>query len=139
MAKATKELIDALRTSAHRISSGERYEWGHVGRCNCGHLVQSISGKSSSEIIQSFGPELDEWSEHANDYCGTTGLPVQHLFDDLAAVGFSYDDVKNLEYLNDESVLIRLPVDNKYLRHNQREDVALYMNTMASLLEEELA
>lgn len=64
---------------------------------------------------------------------------MQHLFDDLAAVGFSYDDVKNLEYLNDESVLIRLPVDNKYLRHNQREDVALYMNTMASLLEEELA
>lgn len=138
MAKATKQLVEALRKSAAGLSAGGHYEWGHVGRCNCGHLVQHVSGKTSSEIIKSFGPELDEWTEHANDYCGTTGLPVQELFDDLESVGFFADDVRNLEYLRDQSVLNRLPSEKRYLKHNSPEDVALYMNTMAELLEEEL-
>ena len=137
MAKATPKLVAALRKSAHGIKSGERYEWGHVGRCNCGHLVQHVSQKSSSDIIKSFGPELDEWTELANDYCGTTGLPLEMLFDDLESVGFYPEDVRKLEYLNDEAVLARLPKERRHLRHNQREDVALYMETMAEMLEEE--
>ena len=138
MAKATKQLIEALRKSAAGISSGEKYEWGHVGRCNCGHLVQHVTGKSSSEIIRTFGPQLDEWTEHANDYCGLTGVPVKELFDDLESVGFYADDVRNLEYLKDEMVLNRLPIEKRYLQHNDKDDVALYMSTMAELLEEEL-
>lgn len=138
MAKATKQLIDALRKSAAGLSAGEKYEWGHVGRCNCGHLVQHVSSKSSSEIIKSFGPQLDEWTEHANDYCGITGLPVQALFDDLESVGFYADDVRNLEYLVDKAVLNRLPAGKRHLQHNNRNDVALYMKTLAELLDEEL-
>ena len=138
MARATKELVKALRASAAGISAGHQYEWGHVGRCNCGHLVQHVSGRTSSEIIKTFGPQLDEWTEHANDYCGITGLPVQELFDDLESVGFFPDDVRNLEYLKDSQVLNRLPAEKRYLKHNDKEDVALYMNTMAELLEEEL-
>ena len=138
MARATKQLVDALRKSAAGLSSGERYEWGHVGRCNCGHLVQHVSNKSSSEIIKSFGPELDEWTEHANDYCGITGLPVQALFDDLESVGFYAEDVRNLEYLVDEDVLKRLPAEKRHLQYNKKEDVALYMTTLAAMLDEEL-
>lgn len=139
MAKATKQLVEALRKSAAGLSSGEDYEWGHVGRCNCGQLVQHVSGKTSSEIIKIFGPQLDEWTEHANDYCSSTGISIQALFDDLESVGFFADDVRNLEYLRDTNVLNRLPEDKRYLKHNDRKDVALYMNTMAELLEEELA
>ena len=138
MAVATKELVYALRESADRLSLGETYEWGHVGRCNCGHLVQCVTGKTSAQIIHTFGPELDEWTEHANDYCAMTGLPVQQLFDDLAAIGFYAEDVRNLEYLRDEKVLRELPLEKRHLRHNCRDDVALYMNTMANLLDEEL-
>ena len=138
MAKATRQLVEALRTSANRIQAGERYEWGHVGRCNCGHLVQSVTGKTSSEIINSFGPALDEWTEHANDYCGTTGLPVQEMFDDLAAIGFYAEDVRNLEYLNDKDVLRHPDLKNRHLERNDRDDVALYMNTLAEVLEAEL-
>ena len=139
MAKATRQLVEALRKSAAGLSAGDCYEWGHAGRCNCGHLVQHVSGKTSSEIIKSFGPQLDEWTEHASDYCSSTGLPVQGLFDDLESVGFFAADVRNLEYLRDANVLNRLPAEKRYLKHNDREDVALYMNTMAELLEEELA
>jgi len=139
MAKATRQLVEALRNSAEGLSAGNKYEWGHVGRCNCGHLVQHVSGRSSSEIIKIFGPQLDEWTEHANDYCSITGLPVQALFDDLESIGFYSEDVRNLEYLRDTDVLKRLPEEKRYLRHNNKEDVVLYMNTMAELLEEELA
>ncbi|MBX2822398.1 MAG: hypothetical protein KTR29_22070 [Rhodothermaceae bacterium] len=139
MAKATRQLVEALRNSAAGLSAGKKYEWGHVGRCNCGHLVQHVSGRSSSEIIKIFGPQLDEWTEHANDYCGITGLPVQSLFDDLESIGFYSEDVRNLEYLRDTDVLQRLPEEKRYLKHNNKEDVVLYMNTMAELLEEELA
>lgn len=139
MARATKPLIDALRQSAERIATGNRYEWGHVGRCNCGHLVQSISRKTDTEIMRSFGPQLDEWTEHANDYCALTGTPIDDLFADLEAVGFFRDDVQHLEYLTDRTVLKRLPQDRKHLKRNRRDDVVLYMTTMAELLEEELA
>lgn len=138
MARATQSLIEALRQSAERIATGNRYEWGHVGRCNCGHLVQTISQKTDAEIIRSFGPQLDEWTEHANDYCTTTGSPIEDLFSDLEAVGFYREDVRHLEYLSDRRVLKRLPVDRRHLKRNRRDDVVLYMNTMAGLLEEQL-
>ena len=138
MAKATKQLVDALRKSAERIKTGEGYEWGHVGRCNCGHLVQSVTGKTSSEIIKSFGPVLDEWTEHANDYCSSTGMSVQIMLDDLADIGFYSEDVRNLEYLNDRTVLNHPDIKNRHLKHNNHKDVALYMSTMAELLENEL-
>ena len=138
MAKATKQLVEALRKSADRIQSGAEYEWGHVGRCNCGHLVQAVTGKSSSQIIKGFGPALDEWTEHANDYCSTTGMPVQNMLDDLADIGFYPDDVRNLEYLSDKAVLKHPDLANRNLRRNDRDDVATYMNKLADVLEEEL-
>lgn len=138
MAKATRQLVEALRKSADRIQSGGAYEWGHVGRCNCGHLVQSVTGKSSSEIIKIFGPDLDEWTEHANDYCGLTGLPVDNMLDELAAIGFDPEDVRNLEYLRDPAVLDHVRNKKHHLRHNDRDDVALYMNAMAEMLDQEL-
>lgn len=138
MARATQPLIEALRTSASNLEQGAHYEWGHVGRCNCGHLVQAVTDKSAADIYQSFGSQLDEWTEHANDYCPTTGRPIETMLDDLAAIGFERRDVQHLEYLTDKTVLKRLPKDRRALKRNEREDVVLYMSTMADMLEEDL-
>ena len=138
MPNSNPELIRALRNSANNLEQGARYEWGHVGRCNCGHLVQTVCGTSETEIRRSFGGVLDEWSEHANDYCLSTGLPVEEVFDQLDAIGFSRQDVHHLEHLSDESILKRLPVNQRYLQKNRKEDVILYMNEMANALEEAL-
>ena len=138
MARATKPLIEALRDSAHNLSEGAHYEWGHVGRCNCGHLVQSITRKTSTQIYHSFGIALDEWTEHAEAYCPTTSLPVEAMLDELTAIGFERKDVRHLEYLSDDTVLSRLPKDRRPLKRNQRQDVVLYLSTMADMLEEEL-
>ena len=139
MANSNPELITALRETAQRLSSGARYEWGHMGRCNCGHLVQTITEKSDYEIVKTIDFQLDEWSEYANDYCPGTGQKVEDLFTALQNVGFSRQDVIHLENLSDKRVLRRLANGTpRYLRRNNIEHVTLYMHTMANMLEEEL-
>jgi hypothetical protein len=53
MAKSNPELINALRETADRLEQGAHYEWGHMGRCNCGHLVQTLTWMSDYEIVKS--------------------------------------------------------------------------------------
>ena len=75
-------LIDALRETSKRLSNDDvEYQWGHMGQCNAGHLIQTITGMSSYEIVESIDFQLDEWSEHATDYCSRTGCKV----DDISA------------------------------------------------------
>jgi hypothetical protein len=137
MAKSNPELITALRTTAQRLTDGAHYEWGHMGRCNCGHLVQTITHLSDREIVQAADHHLDEWTEHAKDYCEGTGHSLDTLFLTLQEMGFGYQDVIHLENLSDQQVLVRLG-DRRYLRRNCVEDVTLYMQTLATLLEEEV-
>lgn len=137
MAKHHPNLISALRETACRLESGARYEWGHMGRCNCGHLVQSLTEMTDVEIVKSIDFEVSEWSEHAQDYCEGTTRKVDELFDTLEQVGFSRQDVMNLEYLSDQDVLRRLDPEKRYLKKNQAADVSLYMRTLADKLAEE--
>jgi hypothetical protein len=138
MAENNRELIGVLRQTADRLASGARYEWGHMGRCNCGHLVQTITNMTDHEIAQSVDLELDEWSEYAKDYCEGSGHKVDDLFIILQGVGFSHQDVIHLENLSDTRVLDRLAGGRRYLQRNRVEDVTLYMHTLADMLEEEL-
>ena len=138
MAESKTNLIGALRQTAARLAGGARYEWGHMGRCNCGHLVQTLTDMSDVEIVRSIDNQLDEWTEHAKDYCEGTGAGVEDLFRTLAGVGFGHEDVMRLEYLSDPRVLRSLPGDRRHLRRNDVKDVTLYMETMADVLETEL-
>ena len=137
MAYSNPELVSALRETANRLASGAKYEWGHMGRCNCGHLVQTLTDMTDFEIVKSIDFELDEWTEYAKDYCEGTGQKVEDLFTTLKNVGFSRDDVIYLENLSDRRVLSRLTGGFRYLHRNKIEDVTLYMNAMADLLEQE--
>lgn len=137
MAKEKKPLVSLLRETAERLDSGARYEWGHMGRCNCGHLVQTLTDLTDREIAASVDHQLDEWSEHAKDYCAQTGSRVDELFHALAEVGFNHRDVMALEYLSDPRVLATLAPDRKKLRRNHAPDVSLYMRTLADILESE--
>ena len=130
-----KPIISLLRKTADRLDAGARYEWGHMGRCNCGHLVQTLTELSDRQIAASVNHQLDEWSEHAKTYCAETGSLVDDLFAALAQVGFSHSDVVALERLSDARVLSAL--GGPRLRRNHAPDVSLYMRTLASLIEEE--
>ncbi|MCB0107603.1 MAG: hypothetical protein KDE53_16900 [Caldilineaceae bacterium] len=134
MTQSTPELVQALRVTAQRLRDGAHYEWGHMGRCNCGHLVQTITAMTSREIVESIDFAMDEWSEHAKDYCEGTGHKVDDLFLTLQQIGFDYRDVMQLENLTDQRVLTRL---GQHLRRNCVTDVTLYMTTLADILEED--
>lgn len=137
MAKNNPNLIEALRETADRLDAGARYEWGHMGRCNCGHLVQTLTRMSDSELVASIDHQLDEWSEHARDYCQHSGGKVDDLFLTLEQVGFDPTDAVHLENLSDRQVLLRLNGKARHLRKNRVPDVTLYMRTMADMLEEQ--
>lgn len=134
MATPNPDLIQALRATADRLQGGARYEWGHMGRCNCGHLVQSLTGMTDGDLVASIDYQMDEWTEHAQDRCQRTGSKVDDLFRLLAHKGLSREDLIHLENLSDRDVLSRL--GGLHLRRNRREDAVTYMQAMAELLEE---
>lgn len=139
MAQPNITLVNALRSTARKIQKGAPYQWGHMGSCNCGNLAQEITQLTKAEIHQhALANGRGDWNEQLNDYCPTSGLPMDLLLNEMMNAGLSTADLKHLERLSDPVVLQTLPVEKRYLRHNFRDDVVLYINAWASLLEDQL-
>ncbi len=138
MAHANIELIEALRETARRLKNGAHYAWGHHGSCNCGNLLQTITDLNTQEILRYSRTGTGEWTEIAQEFCGVTDAPVDLLIGKLQKIGLTPSDIHCIEYLQDKQVLDRLPGGFRWLRRNVREDVILYMETMALMLEEKL-
>ena len=131
MSKLNRQVIEALRTTAKRLQDGAEYEWGHAGACNCGHLAQTVTQRSKKEIYRMVS---GEWSEHLNDYCPVTGHAVEDVAAQMIAFGFTPSELADLEWLEDPRVLERIP-GRRHLRRNERDDVVLYLQTWAEMLE----
>ncbi|HEY1023158.1 MAG TPA: hypothetical protein VGE06_12640 [Flavisolibacter sp.] len=138
MAYPSLALINALRAAAQNLGSGAPYAWGHHGSCNCGHLLQVVTQLSREEIVRHAQTVQGEWTEIAEEYCGVTNAPAYLLVSKLEGLGLTPTDIHNLEYLEDRSVLEALPGGFRWLKKNLREDVILYFETFAVLLEEKL-
>ena len=140
MARPKPELIQALRNTADKLEESQSYQWGHMGSCNCGHLVQQVTQLSKAEIHEyAMRTRGGDWSEQALDYCPTSGYLMDQVISIMLEAGMDIVDFKHLERLSDKEVLQRLPQGERYLRHNVRKDVVKYMRTCAQLLEEKLA
>lgn len=138
MAIPTLALIGALRETAKRLEEGAQYAWGNHGSCNCGNLLQVITDLSKEEILTYAHTGIGEWTELAEEYCGVTDAPISLLLKKLQDTGLTPNDIHNLEYLEDRTVLNALPGGFRWLKRNQRADVVLYFRTYADLLEEQL-
>ncbi|MHA6249230.1 hypothetical protein ACXYMU_14910 [Pontibacter sp. CAU 1760] len=138
MAHPSIKLIKSLRETAFRLEKGEAYQWGHMGSCNCGHLAQTITRYSKGKIHGAAMWRHGDWREQLRDYCPQSGLPLDAIIDHMLAYGFSRSDLEHLERLSDPAIIHRLPKPRQPLRHNQRDDVVLYLRTWAALLEEEV-
>lgn len=138
MAKPSLELIRALRATAQRLSNGANYAWGHHGACNCGNLLQVLTPLTEKEILQYAHSGAGEWTELAEAYCSTTHVPLGLLMTRLQQAGLNPTDIHNIEYLADREVLNRLPGGFRWLQKNAREDVILYFEVFAGMLEEKL-
>jgi hypothetical protein len=138
MAYPSIELIEALRKTAQQLKEGVHYAWGNHGACNCGNLLQSVTQLSEAQILQYAHSGIGEWTELAADYCSVTNAPVDMLLTELQKIGLTPTDIHNIEYLEDINVLKALPGGFRWLRRNVREDVIVYFETFADVLEEKL-
>ncbi|MBT9394649.1 hypothetical protein KLP40_15870 [Hymenobacter sp. NST-14] len=139
MAQRTLPVIQALRTTAQRLLAQAPYQWGHMGSCNCGHLAQTVTRLTKAEIHSRAMQRYGDWERQLIDYCPTSGLPIDATIDEMLALGFTRADLTHLERLSDPAIRATIPFERRNaLRHNQRDDVVLYLRAWADLLETEL-
>lgn len=133
------KLIDVLRETATRLDAGAEYNWCHMGRCNCGHLAQTITQLTPAEIHEMALLKAGDWSTQSVEHCSETGYTIDHIIESMLSLGLTRSDIVNLERLSDQRVLCKIPLERRRLmNHRNRNDVVLYMRTFADLLEEEL-
>ena len=127
-------LEKVLLKTIQRLSSKSKYQWTHQGNCNCGHVIQSVTGMSPGKIhnIALTGP--GEWVDHAKKYCKTSGLPVDDLISKLLTIGIKIDDIAHLELLSDPNIIRYIPNSVKPLSYKKKEDLIYYLKTWKSIL-----
>lgn len=130
-------IVAALRATAAQLERSEDYQWGHMGACNCGFLAQVVTRLSRKEIHSYAMTGHGDWSEQLNDYCPSSGLPMDGLISALLEFGFDRDELAHLERLSSPSILRRFALKDRNLKHNDKADVIKYMNAWADMLEEE--
>ncbi len=139
MAHPTLPVIQALRATARRLATQAPYQWGHMGSCNCGHLAQTVTRLTKAEIHARAMQRYGDWERQIIDYCPTSGLPIDQTIDEMLALGFTRADLTHLERISDPTIRAAIPFERRdALRHNQRDDVVLYLQTWADLLERDL-
>ena len=90
---------------------------------------------TKEEILKHAHTGIGEWTELAEETCSVTNAPYTLLIKKLEEIGLTTTDIHNLEYLEDKEVLHHLPGGFRWLSRNVREDVILYFETFAELLE----
>ena len=121
-------LEEVLLKTIQRLSSKSKYQWTHQGNCNCGHVIQSVTGMSPGKIhnIALTGP--GEWVDHAKKYCKTSGLPVDDLISKLLSIGIKIDDIAHLELLSDPNIIRYIPNSVKPLSYKKKLSTFIIKN-----------
>lgn len=163
MALPRARLVLALRATAARLGSPDvTYAWSHFGHCNCGHLAQTITGRSAGEIYRAafrrpgdwgqqadaldlpdYGdrPAIDEgaWEPAPRELCAATGSPLEAVLAEMYALGLGRADIDALEDLSDGEVLRQAGAGATGLQRNERGDVIRYLEAWAALLARRLS
>jgi len=134
MARPSPVLVHALYATAARLDAHATYTWGHLGMCNCGHLVQTLCAIPPARIHQIALERTGDWEQLANDYCPTSGHAIDDVITELVTAGLTAGDIGHLEKLDDPAVLAALPGGHRWLRRNRRDDVVAYLRAWAALL-----
>jgi len=135
MATASNSNIKALRKAAKKLRDQEKYEWGHMGRCNCGFLAREVTKLTDAEVHQLAMEKSGDWAQQLRDYCPQSGIAMDVIIDIMISEGFTVAELSQLERLESPEVLALLPQNKRSLSHNNAQDAALYLETWAELLQ----
>ena len=136
MANPNLKIVNALRKTAHQLETGNRYEWGHMGSCNCGNLAQTVTSFSRAEIQKFALEKRGDWSEQLIDYCPTSGYPMDLVIQKMVDFGFTRQDLNHLEWLSDQNILNKMGVS--FLNRNLKNDTISYLKAWANLMEDQI-
>jgi len=133
------EFATILRKTARRLENGAAYNWCHMGRCNCGHIAQTITRFTPAEIHEMALLKAGDWKDQTIDHCTTTGLTIDHIIETILSYGLRREDLAHIERLSDQKVLLQMSPERRInLDYRNREDVIHYMRTWADLIENTL-
>jgi len=140
MAKPRIELVEALRRTADKLEKGAKYQWGHMGSCNCGHLAQELTTYTKEQIhAYALQTRMGDWAEQTAAFCGESKLPLDLVISSMLDAGLTNEDLIHLERLSDQQILRRFPIPKRHqFEKNNRADLILYLRAWADLLEEQL-
>ena len=133
------EFATILRKTSRRLENGADYNWCHMGRCNCGHIAQTITSYSPAEIHEMALLKAGDWNDQSIDHCTTTGYTIDHIIEMILAYGLNRQDLAHIERLSNQKVLHQMKAQRRInLDYRNREDVIFYMRTWADLIESTL-
>lgn len=104
--------IEALQKTIYNLENNVyEYNWTDFDACNCGVVARTImDGTYSSEAgfhnSQTIDTRLTAFACEA--FCMTTGLPLPRVFQELKDVGFTHQDILELENLGNHVILKKL-------------------------------
>lgn len=136
MAIGRAQLTHYLKGTIELLENTSHYEWGNSGACNCGHLAQVMTGYDKAEIHRWAMESGTDWSESAEQFCETSGLPIDQVIQIMLSRGLQLEDIRHIEYLDHPDILARIP-GRRSLSHNLKADVILYFKAWVTLLERE--
>lgn len=139
MSSRSFKLPKILRDTVARLATGAEYAWTHMGACNCGHLAQTITGLSPSEVRKITYEKPGEWADQVRDYCPTSGYEMDELIGMMLDLGITRAELAHLEHLSDPAVVARMGIPRHTLSHRNRVHVMAYLRAWADLIAEELA
>jgi len=155
------KLITALRQSAAAVRNQTfGYEWSNMKSCNCGVVACALLGYDQEKLNTSLPTKPQyNWLKFVGEYCPVTGLPEHLVLRAMTDAGLSPRDIIELEAMSNQQVLARMPVQYQTkivggwwamlfgrtrevkqprpFHYTNRQDLVLYLEAWADLLEEQ--
>ena len=126
-----KNLSIALKETVARLKKEDTpYSWGHFGRCNCGHLAQTVTNRTSKEIHQSASYLGGDWGVRVEQFCPVSRYLIDDIIRQLLTLGLEHQDIAHLENLSDPKILTRSSINGKSLEKNSKSDAIAYLEAM---------
>lgn len=138
MAHPNFTLINALREAAINLRNGSHYAWGAPRILQLRAFVASGYATAQRRDCSPSANSLRRVDRDCGGILRRNQRPAYFLLSKLEKIGLTPTDIHNLEYLEDRKILEALPGGFRWLRKNVRQDVIIYFETMANLLEEQL-
>ena len=131
------ELKKILQETSNRLKKDETpYSWGHFGKCNCGHLAQTVTKLTSKEIHESASFLGGDWGVRVEEYCPVSRFLIDDIIRKLLTLGLEHEDIIHLENLSDKNVLGKIPGQPTYLDRNSKEHAILYFDALIELIDD---